>query len=296
MMNADLAARSVFSRRFALLALASAFAIPLAAQQAQPTGDTQNVSQTAQQQTPSKLNNDAKEGFWGRVNPMARKKWVGKRIDPLKDRLSELDELNAKNAHDIQDVDARAKAGINKAQSTADAANQTASAAGAAAQKANATAQDATGHVSKLGETVSGLDQYHPVTEADVTFRGGRPILSADARKQLDDMAAGLAGHQGYIVEIEGHTPGNGSVGIQNSNRLAETVKRYFVTEHQIPVYRLHSLALGNVPPAITGDVSTKPARIKTSTVHIRLMENSLAAQGNAPPHDAASLNGAERP
>jgi outer membrane protein OmpA-like peptidoglycan-associated protein len=228
---------------------------------------------------------------------MARKKWVNKRIDPLKDRLSELDELNAKNARDIQDVDSRAQAGIHKSQSTADAANQTATAAGDQAQKANATALDATGHVAKIGETVSGIDQYKPVTELDVTFRGGRPMLSEDARKQLDDMAANLTGHKGYIVEIDGHAPGAGSVGIQNSARLTDTVKRYFVTEHQIPVYRLHTLALGNVAPTAPGDdPNAKPARVKTSTVHIRLMENSLAAQGTAPPHDASSLNGAERP
>jgi outer membrane protein OmpA-like peptidoglycan-associated protein len=304
MTNAQVSARILFPRQLAMIALASAIAIPLAAQQ--PAGDSQQPavqsqsstsSSTAQQQTGSKLTNDSKEGFWGRVNPMARKKWVNKRIDPLKDRLSELDELNAKNARDIQDVDSRAQAGIHKSQSTADAANQTATAAGDQAQKANAVAMDATGHVAKIGETVNGLDQYKPVTELDVTFRGGRPMLSEDARKQLDDMAANLTGHKGYIVEIDGHAPGAGSVGIQNSARLTDTVKRYFVTEHQIPVYRLHTLALGNVAPTAPGDdPNAKPARVKTSTVHIRLMENSLAAQGTAPPHDASSLNGAERP
>ena len=301
-------ARTLFPRQLAAIVLASAIAIPLAAQQSQPAGDSQQAQPAAESQSSNaaaqqpagskqQAATDGKEGFWGRVNPMARKKWVNKRIDPLKDRLSELDELNAKNAKDIQDVDSRAQAGIHKAQSTADAANQTASAAGDQAQKANATAQDATGHVTRINETVNGLDQYKPVTEVDVTFRGGRPMLSEDARKQLDEMASNLTGHKGYIVEIEGHTPGAGSVGIQNSARLTDTVKRYLVTEHQIPVYRLHTLALGNaVPATANADPNAKPERVKASTVHIRLMENSLAAQGTAPPHDATSLNGAERP
>jgi hypothetical protein len=69
--------------------------------------------------------NTPKEGFWGRVNPFARKKWVKKQTDPINDRLTELDGLNAKNAKDIKDVDSRAQAGIHQAQSTADAANQT---------------------------------------------------------------------------------------------------------------------------------------------------------------------------
>ena len=45
---------------------------------------------------------------------------------------------------------------------------------------------------------------------------------------------------------MEAHAPAAGSAGIQNSERLAEAVKRYLVTEHQIPVYRMHSVALGN--------------------------------------------------
>jgi outer membrane protein OmpA-like peptidoglycan-associated protein len=127
-----------------------------------------------------------------------------------------------------------------------------------------------------------------------VIFHGGQPVLSAAARKQLDDLAASVTGHQGYILEVEAHSPGAGSVGIQNSERLAAVVKRYLVTEHQIPVYRLHSVALGNAQVAAAGDETTKPVR--TSTVHIRLMENSLAAQGAAPPDGAVSSTGAERP
>ncbi len=45
---------------------------------------------------------------------------------------------------------------------------------------------------------------------------------------------------------MEAHSPAAGSAGIQSSERLAEAVKRYLVTEHQIPVYRMHSVALGN--------------------------------------------------
>jgi outer membrane protein OmpA-like peptidoglycan-associated protein len=222
---------------------------------------------------------------------------VKKRTDPINDRLTELDALNAKNTKDIQDVDSRAQAGIQKAQSSADAANQVATAAGTQAQQAGATAQTATGHVNQLNTTVSGLDQYHQVTEAEIMFKGGLPKLSDDARKQLDDLATTLNGQKGYILEVEGHSPLAGSAGIQSSERLAEAVKRYLVTEHEIPVYRMHAVALGNAlsADATSQDPGTKPARVKTSTVHIRLMENSLAAQGAAPSQGVASSTGAER-
>jgi outer membrane protein OmpA-like peptidoglycan-associated protein len=228
-----------------------------------------------------------KEGFWGHVNPFARKKWVKKRLDPINDRLTELDQVNAKNATDIKDVDARAQAGIQHAQSTADAANQAATAAGTQAQAASTVAQGASGHVDHLNTTVNGIDQYHQISEADLPLHSA--ILSKDAKAQLDTLATSLAGHQGYIVEIEAHAPGAGAVGIQSSQRLAESVERYLVTEHQIPVYRMHFVALGNAPIETAGaDPNTKPARIRAGSVHIRLMENSLAAQGAAPPQGAA--------
>jgi outer membrane protein OmpA-like peptidoglycan-associated protein len=282
-----------FPSQLAILLLASAVGIPALAQQAQPTGTAQDTPpSTAQQQTSASPSiTPAKEGFWGRVNPWARKKWVKKQTDPINDRLTELDGLNAKNAKDIEDTDARAQAGIHQAQSAADAANQTATAAGTQAQQASTTAQGAAGHVNELNGTVNGLDQYHQVTEAEVKFRAGSPILSAAAKKQLDDLATSVDGQHGYILDVEAHSPMAGSAGIQSSERLAEAVKRYLVTEHEIPVYRMHAVALGN---ARSSDDDAAPVRL--SSVHIRLMENSLAAQGAAPPQGVASSTGAERP
>jgi outer membrane protein OmpA-like peptidoglycan-associated protein len=280
-----------FPCQIAVPLLACAIAIPAFAQQAQSNGVPQEPSSSAAAQPATQPQsspmaapevNTPKEGFWGHVNPFARKKWVNDRVNPIKDRLSELDEVNAKNAHDIQDMDARAQAGIHQAQSTADAANQTASAAGDQAQKAGSLAQSASGHVDKLNTTVNGLDQYSQVDDIRVKFRGNQPTLSPAARKQLDDLAANLTGRQGYILEIEAHAPGAGSTGIQSSEHMAEAVKRYLITEHDIPVYRMHSVALGNLES--TNQVAEmEPAKpvspVKAASVQIRLMENSLAAK-----------------
>jgi outer membrane protein OmpA-like peptidoglycan-associated protein len=289
--------RRLFPTQFAALVLASSIGIPAWAQQAQPAGNAQSAPPSAAQQTypeAAPYVPPAKEGFWGHVNPFARKVWVRKQTDPINNRLTELDQVNAKNAADIKDVDTRAQAGIFKAQSAADAANQTATAAGAQAQNANGIAVNASGHVDQLNSTVNGLDKYHQVTDVDVTFRAGNPVLTDDAKKQLDDLAAGVTGQDGYILELEAHSPHAGSTGIQSSQRLAESVERYLLTEHQIPVYRMHFVALGNAEVASAGTDESKPKRI--SDVHIRLMANSLAAQGAASPQGATSSTGADRP
>jgi outer membrane protein OmpA-like peptidoglycan-associated protein len=299
-MRSQSSSRNLFRYQLAVLFLASAVAIPALAQAGQTTETPRSAPPSAAQQqsvsAAATQNTPPKEGFWGRVNPFARKKWVKKQTDAINDRLSELDDVNAKNANDIRDVDGRAQSGIRHAQSTADAANQAATAAGEQAQMAADTARGADIHVNRLNSTVDGLDQYRQINEADIAFRSGLPTLSVAAKKQLDDLAATVAGHQGYILEVEAHAPEPGSAGIQNSARLAESVKRYLVTEHQIPVYRLHAVALGNAQVAATGDEDARPVRVRTSSVHIRLMENSLAAQEAAPSQGVASSNGAERP
>ncbi len=231
------------------------------------------------------------------MNPFASKKWVKRETDPINDRLTELDDLNARNARDIKDVDARAQAGIQKAQSSADAANQTANSANQEALNANNTAQQASGHVDHVNQTVSGLDQYQQASDVEIKFRGGSPVLSADAKSQLDQLAANLTGREGYILEMEAHSPAAGGVGIQSSQRLAESVERYLVTEHQIPVYRMHYVALGNAQTPATGDATQKPERVvRTSSVHVMLMENSLAARADASPQSAPAAAGSEQP
>jgi hypothetical protein len=293
----------LFPRHLAILALAGAVALPVWAQDEQPA-DSQTTPPSVSQQQPSPTTNQPlsqpKEGFWGRINPFASKKWVHRQTDPINDRLTELDDVNARNARDIKDVDERAQAGIQKAQSSADAASQTANSANEQALNANNTAQQASGHVDQVNQTVNGLDQYHQITDLEIRFRGGNPMLSSDAKAKLDEIAASLTGREGYIIEMEAHSPAAGGAGIQSSERLAESVERYLVSEHQIPVYRMHYVALGNMPSQPTGDQeqaeNQKPERIRTSSVHLTLMENSLAARAEASPQSAPAAAGSEQP
>ena len=71
---------------------------------------------------------------------------------------------------------------------------------------------------------------------------------------------------------MEAHSPGAGSAGIQNSERMAEAVERYLVTEHQIPVYRMHSVALGNAQvaapePAMTAHQAGERVRHRAACI-----------------------------
>ncbi|WP_263374146.1 OmpA family protein [Granulicella aggregans] len=238
-----------------------------AAQTTQPDANDSSTYATGKP-----LAGQSKEGFWGHMNPFARKKWVNRQVDPIKDRTNELDQLQAKNANDIRDVDSRATAGINKAQQSASLADQHAADARNRADQANGLASDASNRTNALNGTVSNLDQYQTVTAAPVAFVSGRTTLGPKAKAQLDDIATRLQGEKGYIIEVQGYS----RAGVQTSQAMADSVVRYLVTEHQVPIYRIYRTGLGrNAQKPADGE---KPL---TNGVMVSLMHNSLATMAS---------------
>lgn len=239
---------------------------------AAPAPTSMNVDDKGTYATGQPLESQSKEGFWGHLNPLARKKWVHRQVDPVKDRVNELDQLQAKNANDIRDVDARATAGINKAQSAADLADQHAMDASNKATAAQTTATNASNRATSLNTTVSNLDQYKEVASTEVPFASGRTTLGPKAKAELDDVATKLANEKGYIVEVQGYSRS----GVQTSQAMADSVVRYLVTEHQVPVYRIYRTGLGKN--------TTKPAegeKAMSNGVRVTLLHNSLATMGS---------------
>jgi outer membrane protein OmpA-like peptidoglycan-associated protein len=211
----------------------------------------------------------SKEGFWGHMNPFARKKWVAREVDPIKDRTNELDQLQAKNANDIRDVDKRSSAGIDHAMQAANTADAHAADAAAKAAAAQNTASTASSKTDTLNGTVSNLDQYKQVVATTVPFAPGRTTLGAKGKAGLDDVATKLTGEKGYIIEVQGYS----RAGVQTSQAMADSVVRYLVTEHQVPLYRIYRTGMGKQTAA--------PADGETAIVNgvrVTLLHNSLAA------------------
>jgi outer membrane protein OmpA-like peptidoglycan-associated protein len=276
------------------LSLAAAFTIPAVAQQTQQstTPDQQQAAQQATQTADTATGKDPltyqkKEGFWGHLNPFARKKYVNRQLDPIRGRVNELDELTAKNAKMIADVDARATEGIRNAMSKANEADTHALDAGNRANQAQQTAQQAHTRIATVEETVSKIDQYQPVTQAEIRFRPGQNALSKNAKDALDQMATTLKGQKGYIVEVQGFSPGNGSAAIENSREMAQMVVRYLVLTHEVPVYRIYTVGMGNAPIQAEDG---KMHRQKGGRVEISLLKNGLGDLNAS--NNAASASG----
>jgi outer membrane protein OmpA-like peptidoglycan-associated protein len=233
------------------------------------------------------------QGFWGKINPFARKKYVQRQLTPVRDRVNELDELTASNSKMIRDVDSRATEGIRLASSKANEADQHAVDAGNRAQMAHQTAQQANERLTGVEQVVGTLDQYKAATQVELIFRPGQLALSQKAKGALDDLATSLKSKRGYIVEVQGFSSGRGAEAIQNSQKMADAVVRYLVLNHEVPVYRIYTLGMGNAPVPASSD-SGKTRRTRGGRVEVSLMTNALAdmnqsAQNTAP---AASTSG----
>ncbi len=285
------------SLTFSAILLSGSLALPALAQTANQTTApaTNQTSQTdtsasttgastAQQSatdsgtyaTGKPLEQQSKEGFWGHVNPLARKKWIKRQLDPIRDRTNELDQLQSKNANDIKDVDSRAQSGISKANAAASLADQHALDAANRANAANGVATDASHREQTLNGTVQNLDQYQTVSSVAVPFTGGRTSLNAAAKAQLDDVATKLGSEKGYIIEVQGYSRS----GVQSSQAMADSVVRYLVADHQVPIYRIYKSGLGksNTNSASATDPDAKPIR---NGVRVTLLHNSLATMGS---------------
>ena len=95
----------------AVVALFVAFLLSLPALAQQPASSTTN-DQSSQAASSSNsgsnatgkapLQYESRQGFWGKVNPFARKKFVQRQTQPIRDRVNELDELTQASGRTFQ--------------------------------------------------------------------------------------------------------------------------------------------------------------------------------------------------
>ncbi len=286
------------------LPLAASLMLPAMAQQApadnqQPAATSQSSSQSSSSSSTTyssqsassdqnmtahqPLQPELRQGFWGKINPFARKKYVQRQLSPVRNRVNELDDLTAANARNIKDVDARAQEGIRQASAKANEADQHATEAGNRAQQANQTALQASNRLSTVEQVVGNIDQYQPTSQTEIRFRPGHTVLSAKAKEALDGMTTNLKDQKGYIIEVQGFSTSGGQAGIQSSQALANSVVRYLVEKNEIPVYRVFVMGMGNARIAASEEAGAKPAH--GNRVEISLLRNSVdqLASANQP-------------
>ena len=158
----------------------------------------------------------------------------------------------------------------------ADQADQHAVDAGNRAQVADQTAQQANSRLQTVQQAVTNIDQYHPVAETEIRLRPGQAVLSKRAKETLDQIADSVKGQNAYLFEVQGFSSGKGAAAIENSQRMAESVVRYLVLTHEIPVYRIYLLGLGNAP--VSGTRASSGSRVEVSLLKNPNLEQLASA------------------
>jgi outer membrane protein OmpA-like peptidoglycan-associated protein len=266
------------SRLFAALLLSAVLALPALAQQANSAGTPPPASAPASATTPELDHLPAPKApdFWDGdepglasllLHPFATKEYVRRHVQPIRDRIEELDEITASNQKMIRDIDARAQHGLQLASEKVSLADQHATDAASKAETAHQAVATLDTRVSADETEVSNIDQYKSGAQTELHFRPGQTALSKQAKDALDQVAAQLKGQHGYILEVQGFSSGRGQAAIANSRKMADAVVRYLVQNQEIPAYRMYVLGLGN-PSA---------ERMSGTRVEVSVMKNDLA-------------------
>ncbi|MCM3869631.1 MAG: OmpA family protein [Pyrinomonadaceae bacterium] len=143
------------------------------------------------------------------------------------------------------------------------------------AQAAQESADAAIAGVNDTNDRISALDDYTPQTTAAVNFKVNSAVLTDDAKTKLDEVATKALNSKGYVIEIAGFTDSTGGVQKNRllSQRRADSVIRYLVENHSIPLRRIITpYGYGKTNPV--ADNSTREGREQNRRVEVKLLVN----------------------
>jgi len=236
----------------------------------------------------------------------ATKKYVRNTTAPIQAKVDQVGEQTTHNGQQIEDtrnqvkqVDEKAQTGISAAQERASSADQHAATAdqhaGDAMNKATQAAQlgdQNSQGLDKLRSVVSNIDDYQLQTSAAVPFKFDKYALTDSAKEDLDKLADQVKSDKRFFIAVEGYTDSTGSKSYNEglSRRRADAVVEYLVAKHDIPIYRIHMIGLGDQKPV--EEAHNREARAKNRRVEVKVFS---ADQVTASLGTASSTNSANR-
>jgi len=215
----------------------------------------------------------------------ATKKYVRNTTAPIQAKVDQVGEQTTQNTSNINDtrnqvkqVDEKAQSGISAAQERASSADQHAQTAdqhaGEAMNKANQAAQvgdQNTQALNSLRQVVSNIDDFKMQTSVSVPFKFDKYVLTSDAKEDLDKLAGDVKPDKRFFIAVEGYTDSIGSRQYNEalSRRRADAVVEYLVAKHDIPIYRIHMIGLGQEKPV--DEARNQSARAKNRRVEVKV-------------------------
>ena len=179
----------------------------------------------------------------------ATKEYVRQSIQPIDQKIDQVDKSS-------QSRDTSQVSEINKTNSTVDedekklsATTEIARTADGESKTAIAKANQNTKDIGDLRSVIANIDDYKPAgAPVVVHFAVSKDTLTAEEKAKLDQIAKQLGSQARYFITVAGYTDQTGSAAFneQLSRNRANQVIAYLVGSHDIPVYRIHMVGLGD--------------------------------------------------
>jgi outer membrane protein OmpA-like peptidoglycan-associated protein len=230
----------------------------------------------------------------------ATKKYVKQQVDPVSGKLDQvatktdqqgqtldqtrksLDDTRATQEQDENKISAADERALSADNHAGDAMNK--------ANSADQKADQANRGLDDLRGVVANLDDYKQVAETTVNFKFNSDKLDPDAKMALDQMVASQNHYKRFFVAVEGFTDKIGAPAYNDalSRRRADAVVEYLVAAHDIPIYRIHMVGLGQQKPV--EDARNRAANAKNRRVEVTLFSADQNVATNVS-HDVAGNN-----
>lgn len=184
------------------------------------------------------------------------------------DQGKKLDEQGQKieqQGTQISATDERAKGADQRAGDAMNRADQAGQKADTANQKSDKNATE----IGDLRQVIANFDEYKPVKDTAVPFAFNKDTLTPEAKQKLDELVTDKAVLKHYFIAVEGFTDkiGAAEYNAALSRRRADRVVQYLVAQHDIPIYRIHMIGLGEQKPV--EDAKSRAANAKNRRVEV---------------------------
>ncbi len=212
----------------------------------------------------------------------ATKKYVRNTVAPVQAKVDQVGDQTQKQGQqiqqtqsdlksDIKQVDDRAQSGISAAKEQAMTAQNHATDAMNKANQANDLATKDSQEIASLRQVIPNLDDFKQVADLTIPFAFNKYRLTEKDQQDLDNLVANTSKNKRFFIAVEGFTDRTGSRQYNEmlSRKRADAVVEYLVAKHDIPIFRIHMIGLGDEKPLDTG--RTRAARAKNRRVEVKI-------------------------
>lgn len=129
--------------------------------------------------------------------------------------------------------------------------------------------------VQVANDRITSLDDYTPEQSININFKQRSAVLTPESKTSLDQVAEYAKNAKGFLIEVTGYAyeSKNKNTNRQLSQQRAESVVRYLVENHNIPLRRiLTPFGYGAANPL--ADNATREGRAENRRAEVRVLVN----------------------